>query len=74
LVDLITRREDSESRDALIQLICGLTPDIPSDDKDILDERSLAGRAALMHTFNEMRRAGNALGAYAVELKCARWE
>jgi hypothetical protein len=74
LVDLITRREDSESRDALIQLICGLTPDIPSDDKDILDERSVAGRAALMHAFTETRRAGNALGAYVVELKCGEWE
>jgi len=74
LVDLITRREDSESRDALIELICGLTPHIPSDDKDILDERSLAGQAALMHAFTDTTRALNELGAYAVHLKCARWE
>ncbi|HYG10793.1 MAG TPA: hypothetical protein VD835_12655 [Pyrinomonadaceae bacterium] len=74
LVDLITRREDSESRDALIQLICGLTPHIPSDDKDILDERFLAGRAALMHAFNDTTRAVNDLGAYVVGLKCAEWE
>ncbi|HEY0101631.1 MAG TPA: hypothetical protein VGB76_22080 [Pyrinomonadaceae bacterium] len=26
LVDLITRREDSESLDALLELICGLMP------------------------------------------------
>jgi len=74
LVDLITRREDSESRDALIELICGLTPHIPSDDRDILDKRFLAGQAALMHAFNDTTRAGNELGAYVVHLKCAEWE
>ena len=74
LVDLITRREDSESRDALIQLICGLTPHTPSDDKFVLDERFLAGQAALMLAFTDTRRAGNALGAYVVGMKCAEWE
>jgi hypothetical protein len=74
LVDLITRREDNESLDALIELICGLTPDIPADDREVLDERSLAGHAALMHAFTDTRRAGNALGAYVVGLKCAEWE
>ena len=74
LVDLITRREDSESRDALIQLICGLMPCMPSDDTNILDERCLAGQAALMHAFTDTTREGNALGAYAVALKCAEWE
>lgn len=74
LVDLITRREDSESLNALIELICGLTPHTPSDDKDNLDERFLAGRAALMHAFTDTRRAGNELGAYVVGLKCAEWE
>ncbi len=74
LVDLITRREDSESLDALIELICGLTPHMPSDDKFILDERFLAGQAALMYAFTDTRRAGNELGAYVVGLKCAEWE
>jgi hypothetical protein len=74
LVDLITRREDSESLDALIELICGLTPHTPSDDKFVLDERFLAGRAALMHAFMDTRRAVNQLGAYVVGLKCAEWE
>jgi hypothetical protein len=74
LVDLITRREDSEGLDALIQLICGLTPHTPSDDKYILDERFLAGQAALMHAFTDTRRAHNDLGAYVVELKCGEWE
>jgi hypothetical protein len=74
LVDVITRREDSESRDALIGLICALTPHMLSDDKYILDERFLAGQAALMHAFTDTRRAHNALGAYVVELKCGEWE
>ena len=74
LVDLITRREDSEGLDALIELICGLTPHTPSDDKFVLDERFLAGQAALMHAFTDTRRAGNELGAYIVHLKCAEWE
>ncbi|MDX6269570.1 MAG: hypothetical protein QOD28_793 [Acidobacteriota bacterium] len=59
LVDLITRREDSESRDALIELICGLTPHTPSDDKFDLDERFLAGQAALMYAFTDTRRGMN---------------
>jgi hypothetical protein len=74
LVDLITRREDSESLDALIELICGVMPNVPSDDKNVLDERSLAGRAALWHAFADTTRAGNDLGAYVVGLKCAVWE
>jgi hypothetical protein len=74
LVDLITRREDRDSRDALIQLICGLMPYTPSDDKYILDERFLAGQAALMHAFVDTSRAHNDLGAYVVELKCGQWE
>ena len=74
LVDLITRREDSESLDALMELICGLMPYPPSDDKNVLDERFLAGRAALWHTFADTTRAGNDLGAYVVGLKCAEWE
>jgi hypothetical protein len=74
LVDLITRRKDSESRDALIELICGLMPYTPSDDKYILDERFLAGRAALMHAFTDTTRAHNELGAYAVHLQGAEWE
>ena len=74
LVDLITRREDSEGLDALIELICGLTPHTPSDDKYVLDERFLAGQAALMHAFSNTKRAGNDLGAYVVGLKCGQWE
>jgi hypothetical protein len=74
LVDLITRREDRESRNALIMLICGLAPYPLSDDKEILDERWLAGQAALMHAFTDTTRAGNELGAYVVGLKCAEWE
>jgi hypothetical protein len=74
LVDLITRREDSESLDALIELICGLMPYPPSDDKHELDERFLAGLTALMHAFTRTHRAVNDLGAYVVELKCAEWE
>ena len=56
LVDLITRREASEGLDALIELICGLTPHTPSDDKFVLDERFLAGQAALMHAFTDTRQ------------------
>ena len=74
LVDLITRREDSESRDALIQLICALTPFTPSDDKYVLDERFLAGQASLMHAITDTLRGHNELGAYAVHLRCAEWE
>lgn len=74
LVDMLTRYGDSRLTDALIQLICGLTPHTPTDDKFVLDERFLAGQAALVHAFNETRRAGNELGAYVVGLKCAEWE
>ena len=74
LVDLIKRREDSEGLDALIELICGVMPNIPSDNTEILDERSLAGHAALWHAFADTTRAGNDLGAYVVSLKCAQWE
>jgi hypothetical protein len=74
LVDLLTRYDDSDVTDALIQLICGLTPHTPSDDKYILDERFLAGSAALTRAFNNTHRAGNELGAYVVGLKCATWE
>ncbi|MDQ1559258.1 MAG: hypothetical protein QOD32_2318 [Pyrinomonadaceae bacterium] len=74
LVDLITRREDSEGLDALIELICGLTPHTPSDDKFVLDERFLAGQAALRHAFADTRRAANDLGSYVVGLRCAVWE
>jgi hypothetical protein len=74
LVDLITRREDRDALDALIELICGVMPYTPSDDKFVLDERFLAGRAALWHAFADTTRAGNDLGAYVVALKCAQWE
>jgi hypothetical protein len=74
LIDLITRREDSDSLDALIELICGLMPHAPSDDKYVLDERFLAGSTALMHAFVDTRRAHNDLGVYVVGLKCAAWE
>ena len=74
LVDLLMRYDDPEVTDALIQLICGLTPHTPSDDKHVLDERFLAGLAALARAFNYTRRAGNELGAYVVQLKCAMWE
>lgn len=74
LVDLITRREDSESLDALIELICGLMPYPPSDDKHDLDQRFLAGLTALMHAFTSTHRAVNELGAYVVHLRCAEWE
>lgn len=74
LVDLITRREDRDALDALIELICGVMPNIPTDNTEILDERSLAGRAALWHAFADTTRASNDLGAYVVGLKCAGWE
>lgn len=74
LVDLITRREDSESLDALIELICGLMPYPPSDDVQDLDARFLAGLTALMHAFTQTHRGLNELGAYAVHLRCAEWE
>lgn len=74
LVDLVLLHDDPDIRDALIELICGLMPHAPSDDKYALDERFLAGLAALTHAFTETRRAGNELGAYLVHLKCAQWE
>jgi hypothetical protein len=74
LVDLITRREDRDSLDALIELICGIMPNIPSDNTEILDERFLAGHAAMWHAFADTTRARNDLGAYVVGLKCAVWE
>jgi hypothetical protein len=40
----------------------------------VLDERFLAGHAALMHAFTDTTRASNNLGAYVVGLKCAQWE
>ena len=73
LVDLLTRYDDGDIKDALIELICGLMPYPPSDDKHTLDERFLAGLAALMRAFTETHRAGNELGAYIVHLKCATW-
>lgn len=74
LVDLLTRYGDGELTDALIQLICGLMPHAPSDDKYTLDERFLAGLAAASRAFNNTRRAGNELGAYVVHLKSGVWE
>jgi hypothetical protein len=74
LIDLLTKYDDGEITDALIQLICGLMPYPPSDDKHILDERFLAGLAAASRAFAYTRRAGNELGAYVVRLKCAEWE
>jgi hypothetical protein len=74
LVDALTRHDDSESTDALLQLICGLMPHPLSDDKYMLDERFLAGLAALKHGFALTHRAENELGAYVVHLQCAEWE
>jgi hypothetical protein len=74
LVDLLTKYDDPDVTDALIQLICGLTPHIPTDDQHILDERFLAGLAALTRAFTYTNRVGNELGAYVVQLKCAEWE
>ena len=74
LVDLLMRYDDGELTDALIQLICGLMPHAPSDDKHALDERFLAGLAAASRAFTHTRRAGNELGAYAVHLKSGAWE
>jgi hypothetical protein len=73
LVDLLTRRIDSEATDALIELICGLMPNPLADDKQNLDERFLSGSVALMHAFTDTHRAENELGAYVVQLNCARW-
>jgi hypothetical protein len=74
LVDLLTRYDDGEIADALIELICGLTPHAPSDDKHILSDRFLAGLAAAKRAYAETHRAENELGAYVVHLKCAEWD
>jgi hypothetical protein len=74
LVDAFTRYDDSDMIDALIQLICGLAPPPTTDEQQDLDERRLAGSAALARAFTYTRRAHNELGAYVVELKCAEWE
>ncbi|HVG29864.1 MAG TPA: hypothetical protein VM864_09215 [Pyrinomonadaceae bacterium] len=73
LVERLMRHDDGDSKDALIELICGLMPYPPSDDKHTLDERFLAGLAALTCAFTETHRAGNELGAYVVRLRCAAW-
>jgi hypothetical protein len=74
LVDAFTRYDDGDMIDALIQLICGLAPPSAPDEQQDLDERRLAGSAALARAFTYTRRAHNQLGAYVVELKCAEWE
>ena len=74
LVDVFVRYDDGDLWDALIQLICGLMPAPLCEDVRDLDERRLAGRAALAHAFARTHRAGNELGAYVVNLKCAEWE
>ncbi len=74
LVDAFTRYDDGDMIDALIQLICGLAPPPAPDEQQDLDERRLAGTAALERAFTYTRRAHNELGAYVVELRCAKWE
>jgi len=74
LVDMLDKYGDSRLTDALIELICGLMPHPPSDDKHDLDERFLSGLAALTHAFSLTKRSGNELAAYVVHLKCAEWE
>ncbi len=74
LVDASTRYDDGDMIDALIQLICGLSPPPAPDEQQDLDERRLAGTAALARAFTYTRRAHNELGAYVVELKCGEWE
>ncbi|HEY9404122.1 MAG TPA: hypothetical protein VIQ24_15800 [Pyrinomonadaceae bacterium] len=74
LVDAFTRYDDGDMIDALIQLICGLAPPPAVDEQQDLDERRLAGTAALERAFTHTRRAHNELGAYVVELKCGQWE
>ncbi|HEY0100287.1 MAG TPA: hypothetical protein VGB76_15155 [Pyrinomonadaceae bacterium] len=74
LVDAFTRYDDGDMIDALIQLICGLAPPPTIDEQQDLDERRLAGTAALARAFTYTRRAHNELGAYVVGLKCAEWE
>jgi hypothetical protein len=74
LVDAFTRYDDGDMIDALIKLICGLAPPPKPDEQADLDERRLAGTAALERAFTYTRRAHNELGAYVVELKCGEWE
>jgi hypothetical protein len=74
LVDAFTRYDDGDMIDALIQLICALAPPPAPDEQQDLDERRLAGTAALKRAFTHTRRAHNELGAYVVELKCGEWE
>jgi hypothetical protein len=74
LVDAFTRYDDGDMINALIQLICGLAPPPATDEQEDLDERRLAGTAALKRAFTHTRRAHNELGAYVVELKCGEWE
>jgi hypothetical protein len=74
LVDAFTRYDDGDRIDALIQLICGLAPPPTTDEQEDLDNRRLAGTAALARAFTYTRRAHNELGAYVVELKCGQWE
>src|ERR1700750_242510 len=74
LIDLLTKYDDGEITDALIELICGLMPNPLADDKHTLNERFLAGSAALMRAFADTHRAENELGAYVVQLRCARWK
>jgi len=74
LVDAFTRYDDGDMIDALIQLICALAPPPAPDEQQDLDERRLAGTAALERAFMYTRRAHNELGAYVVELRCGEWE
>ena len=75
LIDEITRYRPDYVADPLLELICGLMPSPYSeDDHDDLDKRRVAGSTALMHAFMLTRRAGNELGVYVVNLKCAQWE
>jgi hypothetical protein len=74
LVDAFTRYDDGDMMDALIQLICGLAPPPAPDEQEDLDERRLAGTAALERAFTYTRRAHNELGAYVVELKSGEWQ
>jgi hypothetical protein len=75
LIDEITRYRPDYVADPLLELICGLMPSPYSEhDHDDLDRRRVAGSSALMHAFTLTRRAGNELGMYVVNLKCAQWE
>ncbi|HEX8634688.1 MAG TPA: hypothetical protein VF703_11125 [Pyrinomonadaceae bacterium] len=74
LIDEITRYGAEYVAVPLIELICGLMPSTYSDNIQDLDQRRVAGSAALTHAFALTRRAHNELGAYVVELNCAQWE